>query len=161
MIVPVEGAIARSDSAAIFLSALHVYPAGFAVEIFVVARGGMELDPFSHRPDRRARAEGQIGAGVLRLGFSFADGSKVANTSVGSRATGEDGAPSSPVMAPRSGRGEEDEWSQTYWVWPLPPPGRMEFVSEWPAAELPLTRIELDSAPIIAAAPRAQVAFVD
>jgi hypothetical protein len=40
-------------------------------------------------------------------------------------------------------------------------PGRMEFVCEWPAAGLPLTRTELDAAAIIAAAPRAQVAFVD
>jgi hypothetical protein len=160
-VVPVEGVMARNDSAAIFLNAFHVYPAGFAVDIFVVAREGSELDPFFHRPDRRARTEGQIAPGLLRLGFSFADGSKVASTSVDPRATGEDGAPASPVMRPRGGRGQEDEWSQTFWVWPLPPPGPMEFVSEWPAAGLPLTRTELDAAAIIAAAPRAQVAFVE
>jgi hypothetical protein len=44
--------MARNDSAAIFFSALHVDPDGFKAEIFVVAREGSELDPFSHRPDR-------------------------------------------------------------------------------------------------------------
>jgi hypothetical protein len=160
-IVPVDGVIARNDLVAVFLSSFHVYPAGFTAEIFVVAREGSELDPFAHRPYRRARAEGQIEPGLLRLGFSFADGSKVANTSGGPIGTGEDGAPSAPVMRPSGGRGQEDEWSQTFWAWPLPPPGRMEFVSEWPAAGLPLTRNELDAAAIIDAAPRAQVAFVD
>jgi hypothetical protein len=33
-----------------------------------------------------------------------------------------------------------------YWVWPLPPEGSLAFVCEWPIADIPETRTEIDSA---------------
>jgi hypothetical protein len=33
-----------------------------------------------------------------------------------------------------------------YWVWPLPPEGPLAFVCEWPIADIPETRTEIDSA---------------
>jgi hypothetical protein len=41
-----------------------------------------------------------------------------------------------------------------WWVTPLPPPGRLEFVCEWPAAGIALTRVEVDADPIREAATR-------
>jgi hypothetical protein len=160
-VVPVEAVMARNDLVGVFLDSLHVYPAGFEIAVHVVAREGSYLDPFSNRRDRRAEDGGEIPPGRLRLGFAFADGSEATNTSEGPFGTREGGAPSSPLMMRRSGRGDEAQWSQTYWVWPLPPPGRLEFLCRWPAAGLPFSRTEIDAATIIAAASRAKPVFAD
>lgn len=153
--------MARNDLVGVFLDSLHVYPAGFEIAVHVVAREGSDLDPFSHRRDRRAEEDGEIPPGRLRLGFAFADGSRAANTSEAPFRIRKDGVPSSPLMMRRSGRGEEAQWSQIYWVWPLPPPGRLEFLCEWPSADLSFSRTEIDAATIIAAASRAKPVFAD
>jgi len=46
-------------------------------------------------------------------------------------------------------------------LWPLPPPGRLALVCEWPAAGIPLTRTDIDAGAIHEAAQRAQVIFED
>jgi len=46
-------------------------------------------------------------------------------------------------------------------MWPLPPPGPLSFVCEWPAAGIPLSRAQIDGQSIIDAAPRAQTIFPD
>ena len=62
------------------------------------------------------------------------------------------------LLIPRGGGGGGRHTSQVgYWVWPLPPPGPLAFVCEWRAVGIPLTRVEVDAAPIIAAARRATV----
>ena len=53
-----------------------------------------------------------------------------------------------PVLMPRGGSGSLERWHGAYWVWPLPPEGPVAFVCEWPIADIPLTRYELDSARI-------------
>ena len=40
----------------------------------------------------------------------------------------------------------------TMWMWPLPPPGLLEFVCEWRAEGIELTRRELDAQVILDAA---------
>src|SRR5256885_6760927 len=42
-----------------------------------------------------------------------------------------------------------------YWVWPLPPPGPVAFVCEWPAFGIPESRAELHARLILDAAARA------
>ncbi len=42
----------------------------------------------------------------------------------------------------------------TYWVYPLPPPGPLAFVREWPALGLFETLVEIDAQPILDAAAR-------
>lgn len=155
-VVPVEAVMARNDLVGIFLDSLHAYPTGFEVCVHVVARDGSGLEPFS---DRRAEPDSEIPSARLRLGFVFADGTEATNTSDVPLRSREDRAPRAPLMLRRSGRSEEAQWSRTYWVWPLPPPGCFEFVSEWPAAGLPFSRREIDAATIIAAASRAKAVF--
>jgi hypothetical protein len=46
-----------------------------------------------------------------------------------------------------------------YWVWPLPPPGPLTFVVEWPAHGIAESRAELDTQPILDAAARAIQVF--
>ena len=44
-------------------------------------------------------------------------------------------------------------------MWPLPPIGPLFFVFEWPAAGIPLTRVEVDSKPLRDAAERSRELF--
>lgn len=46
-------------------------------------------------------------------------------------------------------------------MWPLPPSGPLSFVSEWPAAGIPLSRAQIEGQSIIDAATRAQTIFPD
>jgi hypothetical protein len=46
-----------------------------------------------------------------------------------------------------------------YWVWPLPPPGRLDVVCEWPARGITKTTAELDVNIILGTAQRAITVF--
>jgi hypothetical protein len=65
------------------------------------------------------------------------------------------------VMHAGGGGGGGGSWRQTQWVWPLPPPGILTLVCEWPAQQIASTRVELDAQVILDAAARAQVIFTD
>jgi hypothetical protein len=40
------------------------------------------------------------------------------------------------------------------WLWPLPPPEKIEFAVEWPFARIGLTMVDVDGAAIVSAAER-------
>lgn len=160
--VPIERIVAENDKVAIYLACLSAYPAGFDFDVFAIARDEwIELDPFSFDHQYEAERTGEIPPGQLRLGFLFGDGSKAFNTGDRFDWEGEfESAPDKPVMSGQGrGRSENGRWHSSLWVWPLPPDGQMEFICEWPAADIPLTRCELDAQQIIAAASRAQHFF--
>jgi hypothetical protein len=64
-----------------------------------------------------------------------------------------------PVLHSGGGGGGGGGWHQDEWVWPLPPPGPVSFVCEWPAAGISLTRSEIDAQTILDAAARARTLF--
>jgi hypothetical protein len=119
-----------------------------------------DVDPllFHHHPHTRGRASGGIPAELLRFGVQFPDGSKATNTSGFHH---ERRPPAGPTMLSGGGGGGGGYWSPSQWVWPLPPPGTLTMVCEWPAVGIPLTRSELDAQLILDAARRAQVIFTD
>ncbi|MGN6217691.1 MAG: hypothetical protein ACTHN7_12190 [Solirubrobacterales bacterium] len=165
-VVPVERIVARGEEVVVYLSGFWVFPAGFEAQVRVVVRDEeSELEPFSYEYEDLAARTGEIPPGQLRIGFAFADGSKVTNT-------GEDFAwewpphlerPISPKMSSTGGRGgrnrDEGSWAEGFWVWPLPPLGELSLVCEWPAAGIPLTRFALDADVILDAVPRVQELF--
>lgn len=116
------------------------------------------LDPMMYHGHHGLHHGGgdEIPPEMLRLGVQFADGSKATNTGGFHH---DANAPAGPVMHPGGGGGGGASWRQTQWVWPLPPPGPLELVCEWPAMDIPLTRSELDAQTILDAAARAQVIF--
>ena len=46
-------------------------------------------------------------------------------------------------------------WNESYWLWPLPPPGTLLVACEWTDEGIEEAVIELDTAPIREAAARA------
>ena len=154
--------LARTDTVAVCLSHIAAYPAGFEFEILTMAAPGLDADqvpdPMMHGPGSRRGADASLPAEMLRIGIQFTDGAKATNTS-GFDHNAE--APNGPVMTSRGGSGGMGQWRQAEWVWPLPPPGPLTFVCEWPACGIPLTGHEVDSQTILDAAAQAQTIFSD
>jgi hypothetical protein len=144
------------------------YPSGFAFEVLTMAAraGGEEelLDPllFGHHRHRMRAGQAGLPPEMLRMGVQFADGGKATNTNTSRLDPRDPGEPpSGPVMHQGGGGGGGGSWHQSHWVWPLPPPGPLAFVCEWPAAGIALTRHEVDAQPILDAAARATVIFAE
>ncbi len=165
-VVAAELVLAQTDRAAVCITRIAAYPTGFEFDVVTLAAPGSEseelLDPMlfgPHHRHARARARGSsMPDEVLRLGIQFADGAKVTNVP-GSGSFGD--PPSGPVMHSGGGGGGAGRWSQSEWVWPLPPAGPVAFVCEWPAAGIPVSSCELDAQVILDAAARARVIFSD
>jgi hypothetical protein len=161
-VVALELILARTDAVAVCITRLSAYPTGFEFDLLTMTAADADdelLDPmlFGHRRHRAHRGLAGIPPEMLRVGVQFADGGKATNTSGFHRP--DDDPPAGPVMLGGGGGGGGGRWRQTEWVWPLPPPGPVTFVCEWPAAGIPLTRHDLDAQTILDAAARATVIF--
>jgi len=154
-VVAIELVLARNERAAVYVGRCAAYPAGFEFEVrvVVVAAG---LDPSLNGPYARRGGDGNNYDEMLRFGIEFADGGRATNVR---HQTPRDDGPVAPYMRGMGGRGSPTSWNQGFWVWPLPPPGALAFVCEWPAADIAHTRVEIDAQAVIDAAGRATVVF--
>ncbi len=181
-VVSLELILARTAQVAVCVTRLGAYASGFELELVTMARDeAEEFDPllFEGRRMRGRRLQGatsEIPEGMLRFGIEFADGRKATNTadqplanlaggtmtiSTAASESGKVQVPAAPVLRLGGGGGSGGNWRQSVWIWPLPPPGRLTFVCQWPEAGIELTRNDIDAQPILDAAGRAQVIFSD
>jgi hypothetical protein len=87
----------------------------------------------------------ELGVSVpVRLELVRTDGARRATIFDGPFGIGDDAQ--RIVLLPGGGSGGVGGWDEQYWVAPLPPPGPVAFVCEWPAAGIALTRGEVDAA---------------
>jgi hypothetical protein len=155
-VAALELVLASNERAAVYLGRCSVYPTGFELEVHVLVRESAdELDPslngVYHRPGRGSTYEE-----MLRFGIAFSDGRKVTNVDGLPHGAAE---PSDPVLWGMGGAGGGGRWRQDFWVWPLPPPGPVGFVCEWPAAGIALSRHQVDAQILLDAAARARRLF--
>ena len=143
--VPVSFLLARSSTAAVKIQHLTAYPNGFEFQLVVHYRPtGEPWDPMHGLHGRPRQPYGVLTDEVLRFGIQFADGSKATNIGPPTMRSAE-GNPRGLVLQAGSGSGGTTVADTTYWVWPLPPPGPVAFVCEWPKFGIPLTRHEIDA----------------
>jgi hypothetical protein len=131
--------LGRGDQAAVAITSLAAYATGF--EIFVLARirpGGQESGGVPHE--------------AFRFGLQWPDGSKVIGDH--RHGPGPDTEPDRPILHPYAFGGGRGQRFSRWWAWPLPPPGRLEFVCEWPALGLAETRASIEAQLIRDAAQR-------
>lgn len=154
--------IGRSERAALWIPALTASADGFDFDLEL--RHDLEEEEFGHpfffdhHPQWRKRTpEGGLDPELLRFGIQFADGGKATNieSSIPFRTSGADDPVEVPVLMARGGGGGEGRWRQDFLVSPLPPPGPLAFVCEWPIAAIPETRNEIDSSLVREAASEA------
>lgn len=153
--------LARTDDVALGISGLMAFPTGFSFLLSLhrrvpSPRGPGWGDPWHHRPP----TSGEPVPEVLRFGIQFSDGRKATTLDgfpdLDPRDPGQ--LPPGPVLIHRVGSGGgELSFEQGYWVWPLPPPGPLAFVCEWPSEGIELTRAEVEAGVLTAASGRAQV----
>jgi hypothetical protein len=165
-VLPVQEVIGLSDEAAICLGRLVAYPAGFEATLDAFTRSlswGYAFDDaiaewYSGEQDRPPPQ-------LLRYGIEFADGRKATNVggmfggSVVAMAAGTEPAPDPAKdvrLVPGGGHGGGRHSRQELWVWPLPPPGPVAFVCEWPRYGTPESRVEVDATLIRESARRAE-----
>jgi hypothetical protein len=157
-VAPVERVLVRTDAVVISLSRFWVYSAGLEFQVFVDADDDwMDLQPFDDGRRRRASGTRADSSERLLFGFQFADGSKATTLDDGPDWSGETSG--SPMLLCRSGSSGGGHWRQDYWLGPLPPPGQLSFVCQWPAAGIPITRVDLDAEGIADACSRSQTIF--
>jgi hypothetical protein len=167
--IPLNLVIGRAEKAAVWIPALTVYPDGFEFEVEI--RHRLDDEEFEHpffmahhpRHRRRAASEG-LPAELLRLGIEFADGRKATNLDGPHwlRPEEPDAQPEGPLLQPSGGGGGGGgRWRHGFYVWPLPPAGTLTFVCEWPAVTIELTRSEIDTDLLRAAAAEAVVLWED
>jgi hypothetical protein len=145
---------------------LDAYPEGFELEIkarTTVAyhdlrrEGDSGPDVFGRHWPMVGELRDSLPSQLLRVGVQFADGRRATNIG------GHDRPVQGPIMWPLRGGGRgragESRFHQGYWISPLPPPGPVAVVCEWPAVGIPLVRHEIDAQLILDAAERAQTIF--
>ena len=155
--------LARSAATAIHIAHLDAYPTGFEFQVRAITttpehelrRHGNDtgLDVFGGHWPMVGERRDELPPKLLRVGVRFADDRTATNI------TGHDRPPDGPVMWPLAGRAIGGCFEQDYWVSPLPPPGPLQLVCEWPAAGIPLARHELDARLILEAAERARPVY--
>lgn len=158
--VPLGRVLARNDRAAIGIAGALVYDTGFELQfIALLTRETLrETDLFELR--HRGGNRDPLAPEVLRIGIEYADGRKAMNTIPRWYRLDEDEVDeSAPTMVELGGGGGDREWRESYWCWPLPPPGPLQLVCEWPVLDFPLTRHEIDSQLILDAVAQTQVIF--
>jgi hypothetical protein len=160
--VPLRLLLARTDDVAIAITDATAFPNGVELNVALrlrrlspaARRALMRGGPFHYPSFPGDEPDGGIPPELLRLGVQFADGRKA--TTLGPRHQHFEREPDGPVLMQRGGGGGDRSWNMHVWLWPLPPPGALAFVVEWPLAGIAETRVEIDAGVMIEAAAQAE-----
>lgn len=90
---------------------------------------------------------------MLRFGIAWPDGGRATNVGTWGRRW-PDATEPAHGLEEHGGSGGLRENAQEYWAWPLPGPGELRFVAEWPAYGIPETAASIDAGLLVAAAAR-------
>lgn len=184
-VVPVELVIGRSDTVAVLLTGLRAFPTGVEMNLAVRVHPDTPFGPLGRgRPGDFAALydevfdnhHGLVGdteweAGRLKWGVELADGRRATNVDLDPwserYAAGEhpgeddDWTPDHPVLHGGGGGGSDRAVDRSYWLWPLPPAGRLGVVCQWPARGIAQTVHDLDADLVREAAARARPLWPD
>jgi hypothetical protein len=150
-VVPVSFVIARTDKIAVAVWGVTVFGTGFEFTVAALSRSPGVGFLYQMMGSRRVEPEAELPAELLRFGVACSDGSSATTLRPGPAEMLSAPEPTR-VLMPGGGGGDDRMWTQKYWCWPLPPPGPISFVCEWPVHGIQETRHDIDAAPILAAA---------
>lgn len=161
--IPLELVIGRSHKAAVMVTGLRAFPTGVAMTLLVRTRErlprGLNLNeevfdgPFRHEQDQAWQRD------RFKWGFEFSDGRRVTSVDPWPRSFEPTHIPDRPVLMGRGGGGDDRAVERDYWLWPLPPPGTLKVVCQWPQLGIDPTTSTIDAHEIEAAASRSQAVW--
>jgi hypothetical protein len=145
--------LGQSNKAVVWIPSVTVYPDGFELHLEIRQRdeeGWSDQFGLLHHRARR-RTDGELDPELLRFGIELSDGRKATNVNPGTGPRDRDTPPAGPILSGGDGgggglAGGGARLHYTHWVWPLPPEGPLAFVCEWPIADIPETKTQIDSA---------------
>lgn len=147
-------AVATSE-AVLVADRFIAYPEGFEFTLSVWAPNDRAaLPPFPHW--HRDRRTPEVPPGILRIGVVFADGRATTNLGI---LAGDTVPGDGPVLDLVDEDGYKPHWEVRHWVGPLPPPGAVTLVVEWPAQGIVETAMAFDGDAIREAAASADVVW--
>jgi hypothetical protein len=148
--LPFNISLVQNDQVAVIASGFIAYPLGFSFSLVTISRLSPSPVPLGMHPHPGAIRRGGVPGGEFRFGIGFSDG-----TTVFSAHRMRPGLEASPrILQTRGGGGGGRTYRQSFWCEPLPSPGHMKFVCEWPDLLIPETSVEIDASAIIEAASR-------
>ncbi len=138
--------LARSDDVVVSLRAVTAYSDGLALDVVVLfsdeQHAAEDVPEYTRNPGR------------FRLGVRGADG---ARATTGDRAAPDVvRRPGGPLLTLQTSRTSALRWEGEYWLWPLPPPGRLAVGCRWPDHGIGESLVELDAQPLLDAAARSR-----
>jgi len=160
VVVPLDVTVARTSDLVLAVRSASVYPTGLDFDVCLLLRE-QGVSPVDWHPFHRPRPGAELPPEVLRLGIQLADGAKATNIDSPLFGRGPDEPPAPPVLMPRGGGGGGHRWDVSFWLWPLPRPGQLTLVCEWPARGIELTRVDVDAGALLEAAQRATPLWPD
>jgi hypothetical protein len=153
VVVPLVCLLARTEEVAVLVSGLVAYPTGFTFNVVSIGRLNPEPGVSSMSMGFPHELVGDRHEDVIRIGLRLADGSKV--IAMGFPGLGGRGDLQAPALQIRGGGGGGRKFTQSFTCEPLPPPGPLAFVCEWPRYQIGVTEHEIDAEVILAAARQA------
>jgi hypothetical protein len=148
-VLPAVRLLGRSENARIALVGLRCWPDGVSLDVRLMCRT-RQLG----RPRRDGKAADDWS---FRFGVQYADRRRVAIGEFPPAERGRDGL----VLRPTIGGGGRFHRHWEFYLWPLPPKGRLTLVADWPVEGIAETYTELDAGEIRSAAARAVVVWRD
>lgn len=152
-ILPAVRVLGSSPNARIVLLGMRCWPDGVSLDVRLMCRERRFPRP---HPDGRPDA-----TWTFRFGAQYADRRRVAVGEFPLDGPAADRGTDGVVLRPTIGGGGRFHRHWEFYLWPLPPRGRLTLVADWAAESIPETYTELDAGEIRAAAARAVVVWRD
>lgn len=164
VVLPQSIVLAHSERGVVALSHAVVYSTGVAFDFVAQARGLVLSEANRVFHEQHMFEEEDLPDALLRIGFEFADGSRISNLGGWrSRRTlmSPDAEPEGSVLIPHAGGGGSSSGGRvtmnpSYWLWPLPPLGPLRISCEWPLVDIVLTTVQIDGTPLVDVAQQAR-----
>lgn len=126
--VPWRVVLYRSKNAIVALRHFEAFPSGLLFELVTVSPPGA-YDPLQPSSPPTSEVVVQWRRTAPRLGVRFADGRGAAS---GSGAPTTQQTPERPQLQGLGGFGKTTFFWRAFWLWQLPPPGRLIWFATWP-----------------------------
>ncbi len=137
----------RSEQAMMAITGISAYTSGFEFALTRLIRPGA---PGWDGGVVQAAPEGWRGVDrAAEISLRLSDG-----TMVSSDRPHDDSEPTGPILRRGGGGGTANRQVLRFWAWPLPPPGPLEFICQWPTFGIAETRVSIDAQLILDAARR-------
>jgi hypothetical protein len=161
-VVAMPRIVGRSEQAVVTLSVVEVFSTGLRIPVEAIARR-REESRWDWQLKLNAHHYPPASEGGLRLGLELGDGTRLGTDL--EHFPHQEQEPTGPILVNHGGGGGggDRRWELVFklWLWPLPPAGTLDLVTEWRALGIPESRVALDASAVRAAVGAAQPLWTD